>query len=188
MKKETFIFIFPQIIIPRLGWRWLLALSSVPCFAALIFYFLTLESPRYLVLKGRTIDAHNILKKMAQINRTELPPGSLVSSRMGEMDEESTPSEDTQLLPTGKYRTEIAKPGFSSLFTLLSPSLVKTTLLVWIVYFGNSFSYYGVILMTSEFSSGQTKCGEIITHTNQLTDSSLYRNVFITSFAGTLTT
>ncbi|KAL8040120.1 hypothetical protein ABFX02_10G078200 [Erythranthe guttata] len=166
------------IIIPTLGWRWLLALSSIPCFAALIFYFLTLESPRYLYLNGRISDTHNVLKKMAAINGTELPPGMLVSDRKNE---EYTPSENTHLLSTRKHETEITKSPFSSIFTLLSSSLLKTTLLSWAVYFGNSFSYYGIVLMTSELSSGQSKCWP---HANEAADdSSLYRNVFITSIA-----
>ncbi|KAI3443486.1 hypothetical protein Pfo_000151 [Paulownia fortunei] len=171
------------IIIPRLGWRWLLALSSVPCFAAFIFYFLTIESPRYLYLNGKITDAHNVLKKMAAVNKRELPSGMLVSNQMSELDKDFIPSEDTQLLSIRKNNTNFPKPGFSSLFTLLSSSLVKTTLLLWAVYFGNSFSYYGVVLMTSELSSGQSKCGTIVSHSNQLTDSSLYRNVFFTSLA-----
>ncbi|KAL1531249.1 organic cation/carnitine transporter 7-like [Salvia divinorum] len=33
------------IVIPRLGWRWLLAVSSAPCFAAFVLYFFTIETP-----------------------------------------------------------------------------------------------------------------------------------------------
>lgn len=122
---------------------------------------------------------------MATINKRELPSGTLVSDQISELNEDFTPLEDTHLLSIREHKVNIAKPGFSSLFTLLSPSLVKTTLLLWVVYFANSFSYYGVVLMTSELSSGQSKCRAIVSHSNQLTDSSLYRNVFVTSFAGT---
>ncbi|KAK4414924.1 Organic cation/carnitine transporter 7 [Sesamum alatum] len=171
------------IIMPRLGWRWLLALSSVPCLAAFVLYFLTIESPRYLYLKGRTTDAHNVLKKMASINRAKLPSGILVSDKMSELDEELTTSENTELLSTTGNKSTSPNLGLSLLFTLLSSSLIKTTLLMWVIYFANSFLYYGVVLMTSEFSSRQSKCGANVLHSNQSTDSSLYRNVFITSFA-----
>ncbi|KAL0346834.1 UNVERIFIED_CONTAM: Organic cation/carnitine transporter 7 [Sesamum calycinum] len=170
------------IIMPRLGWRWLLALSSVPCLAAFVLYFFTVESPRYLYLKGRTTEAHNVLKKMASINRTELPSGILVSDKVSDLDEELT-TENTELLSTMGNKSTSTNPGFSSLFTLLSSSLIKITLLMWVIYFANSFLYYGIVLMTSEFGSRQSKCGPIVLHSNQLTDSSLYRNVFITSFA-----
>ncbi|KAL3830092.1 hypothetical protein ACJIZ3_018894 [Penstemon smallii] len=171
------------IIMPGLGWRWLLVLSSLPCWAALIFYFLTIESPRYLYINGKIIETHNILKKMAAMNQTELPPGILVSEQKAELDEEISPSENSQLLSSQKKVVSSPKPGFSSILALVSPSLVKTTLLLWVVYFGNSFSYYGVVLLTSELSSGQSKCGPVVLNSKKLTDSSLYRNVFVTSFA-----
>lgn len=135
-------------------------------------------------MNGRIAEAHDILKKMATINKTELPSGKLVSEKMSNLNDDLTPSEDTQLLFTREQETDTVKSGYSSIFTIFSPSLVKTTLLLWVVYFGNSFSYYGVVLMTSELSSGESKCHTIVSPSNLLTDSSLYINVFITSFAG----
>lgn len=171
------------IIIPGLGWRWLLLVSSVPCFAAFFLYFLTMETPRYLYLNGKIADAHDVLKKMATINKTELPSGKLVSEKMSNLNEDFTPLEDTRLLSTTEQEINVVKSGNSSILTLFSPSLVKTTLLLWVVYFGNSFSYYGVVLMTSELSSGESKCHASVLRSSLLTDSSLYINVFITSFA-----
>ncbi|KAL3642854.1 hypothetical protein CASFOL_013669 [Castilleja foliolosa] len=170
------------IVIPRLGWRWLLALSSVPCLLAFAFYFLTVESPRYLYLNGKIAEAHKVLKKMAEINRSQLPNGVLISCQTSEHDADITPSEDYKLLPVKEHKTNIPIPGLSLLFTLLSSSLVKTTLLLWVVYFGNSFAYYGVVLLTSELSSEQSQCGSILLHSTE-DSSSLYRNVFITSLA-----
>ncbi|XP_057768044.1 organic cation/carnitine transporter 7-like [Salvia miltiorrhiza] len=167
------------IVIPRLGWRWLLAVSSVPCFAAFILYFLTIETPRYLYMHGKIGDAYEVLKKMATVNKTELPSGKLVYEKTSNLNEDFTPLEGTILLDTREQET---KSGYSSIFTLFSPSLVKTTLLLWVVYFGNSFSYYGVVLMTSELSSGVSKC-HTSSHSELSTDSSLYINVFVTSFA-----
>ncbi|GFQ04835.1 organic cation/carnitine transporter 7 [Phtheirospermum japonicum] len=168
------------VVIPRLGWRWLLALSSVPCLLALAFYFLTVESPRYLYLNDKIVDAHNVLKRMAEISSSQLPNGVLVSRQTSEQDAEISPSEDQELLSVKERKLNIPIPGLSLLFTLLSPSLVKTTLLLWAVYFGNSFAYYGVVLLTSELSNERSKCGAILLHS---TDSSLYRTLFITSLA-----
>ncbi|KAK0572752.1 hypothetical protein LWI29_036677 [Acer saccharum] len=53
------------IVMPRLNWRWLLALSSVPSFAVLLFHGLSPESPRYLYMKGRSADAQHVLEKLA---------------------------------------------------------------------------------------------------------------------------
>ncbi|KAL6575301.1 hypothetical protein OROMI_012586 [Orobanche minor] len=173
------------IIIPRLGWRWLLALSSVPCLLAFAFYFLTVESPRYLHLKGKLTDAHIILKKIAAVNKSEFPSGTLVSHQpSSEHEEGNSTSENGQFLSIRKHKINISIPGLSLLVTLLLSSLVKTTLLLWVIYFANSFAYYGVVLLTSELSSVQSKCGVILLYSNKSsTGSSLYRNVFITSLA-----
>ncbi|XP_060189693.1 organic cation/carnitine transporter 7-like [Lycium barbarum] len=162
--------ILALIVMPRLGWKWLLALSSIPSFAALLLFVFTVESPRYLCAIGRTRDACDILKKIAMVNKTQLPPGKLVSSQQTE-----------ELLSPGKNKISSLKSGFSSLLVLLSPTLRRNTLLLWVVYGGNSFSYYGIILLTSLFSSGQCQHSAIALHTNN--DQSLYTNVLINSLA-----
>ncbi|XP_028126066.1 organic cation/carnitine transporter 7-like isoform X3 [Camellia sinensis] len=172
-----------QIIMPRLNWRWLLALSSVPSFMALLFYFPTLESPRYLCMKGRTTDAHEILEKIARLNQKSLPSGTLVSDQSIELDEEFAPSEDTHLLCSKENKTKVLIAGFSSVLTLLSSQLIRTTLSLWLLFFGNAFSYYGIILLTSELSSEQSKCQSISLHSENFQDASLYVDVFITSLA-----
>lgn len=161
------------MIMPGLGWRWLLALSSIPSFAALLLFVFTVESPRYLCATGRTREACDILKKIALVNKTELPPGKLVSSQVIEVHEE--------LLSVGKIKASNLKSGFSSLLMLLSPALLRNTLLIWVVYIGNSFSYYGVILLTSLFSSGRCPHSSIALHMND--DHSLYTDVLINSLA-----
>ncbi|KAK4713837.1 hypothetical protein R3W88_019744 [Solanum pinnatisectum] len=161
------------MIMPRLGWRWLLALSSIPSFAALLLFVFTVESPRYLCAIGRTRDAYHILKNIAVVNKTQLPPGKLVSSQVTEVHEE--------LLSPGKIKVSILKSGFSSLLMLLSPALLRNTLLIWVLYIGNSFSYYGIILLTSLFSSGQCQHSSIALNLND--DQSLYTNVLINSLA-----
>ncbi|KAJ0021400.1 hypothetical protein Pint_32417 [Pistacia integerrima] len=74
------------LVMPRRGWRWLLALSSLPSLLLLLFYRMTPESPRYLCLKGRTAEARLILEKIAKINGTPLPSGDLVSDRERELE------------------------------------------------------------------------------------------------------
>ncbi|XP_059636650.1 organic cation/carnitine transporter 7-like isoform X2 [Cornus florida] len=171
------------IVMPRLGWRWLLALSSVPSFLALLFYSLTPESPRYLCMKGRTTDAHSVLKKVEILNQTRLPPGLLVSDRMIELAEEVAPSEDSQLLSSTRNKSMVSETGFSSLLMLFSSELITTTLLLWVVFFGNAFLYYGVILLTSELSSGQNKFSLSTVRSNYSEDDGLYLDVFVTSLA-----
>ncbi|KAF6174870.1 hypothetical protein GIB67_026358 [Kingdonia uniflora] len=88
-----------SLIMSRLGWRWVLALSSLSSLVLLVFYSVTPESPRYLCAKGRTIEALQILRKIARVNRVEIPSGTLASDYTIEFDEENnTPSKNTPLL------------------------------------------------------------------------------------------
>ncbi|KAJ6296486.1 hypothetical protein OIU77_005546 [Salix suchowensis] len=171
------------IVLPRLNWRWLLALSSLPSIAQLFFYCIVPESPRYLSMKGRITEAHNILEKIAQLNQSKLPPGVLVSDSTIGLDEESAPSKYTPLLSSTRKLLSDCKSGFSSFVMLFSSKLTRTTLLLWLLFFGNAFSYYGIILLTSELSSEEGRCGSTVLQSENLQNDSLYINVFITSLA-----
>ncbi|PON81375.1 Major facilitator, sugar transporter-like [Trema orientale] len=165
------------IVMPRLNWRWLLALSSLPSFLLILFYGLVPESPRYLCTKHRLADAQRILDKIALLNHAKLPPGTLVPDLPNQTENENEDDSRTPLLKT--------RP-FSSLSLLFSSDLIRTTMLLWVLYFGNSFSYYGIILLTSELSAGQTQCHPSVSSTNTLnsqTAATLYVDVFITSLA-----
>ncbi|RAL42669.1 hypothetical protein DM860_009176 [Cuscuta australis] len=170
------------IVMPRLGWRWLLALSSIPSSLLLLFYSFTIESPRYLCTKGRQAEALRILEKIARINKATLPPGVLLSDR------QVTSTEDKHLLSRNGDESvksklvECTTGWFSSLIMLLSPNLARSTLLLWVVFFGNAFSYYGLVLLTTQLNTGQHKCSpsEFKSKNSEAID---YRDVFITSFA-----
>lgn len=173
---------------PTLGWRWLLAFSALPSSLLLLFYGLTPESPRYLCNKGRANDALNILEKAARMNRTNLPSGVLISSHQIELLEKRDTSEDIHLLSPEKM--EQASPSCtdssnkcSSLSMLLSPELARSTLLLWVVFFGNAFSYYGLVLLTTELNNGHNKCTVTEVQSKASQDVN-YADVFITSFAG----
>lgn len=179
-----------QFVMPTLGWRWLLGLSSLPSSLLLVFYWVAPESPRYLCLKGRTTEAINILERVARLNGTKLPSGNLVSDLKIELSEKSTLSEDTRLIsPTENEDTSHKEMdssdmgGISSLSMLLSPKLVRSTLLLWVVFFGNAFSYYGLVLLTTELTNGHSKCTPDKLESDKLQDTG-YRDVFIASFAG----
>lgn len=174
---------------PTLGWRWLLALSSLPSSFLLLFYGLAPESPRFLCLKGRKAEALGILEKIARLNGAKVPSGILVSDHEIELAGKSIPMEDTQLLPpkdseyTTPMETNPNAGGISSVLKLLSPELVRSTTLLWIVFFGNAFSYYGLVLLTTELHNGRNRCGPNELHSEKSQDVS-YKDVFITTFAG----
>ncbi|KAL5554278.1 hypothetical protein UlMin_041679 [Ulmus minor] len=174
-------------IMPTLGWRWLLAASSIPSSLLLIFYWVVPESPRFLCSKGRMTEAFNILEKIARLNKTKLPSGRLVSDHQIELQDKNLSSEDTRLLSleanehAASREKDSKTGGFSSLFVLLSPNLVRSTLLLWFVFFGNAFSYYGLVLLTSELN-GRSSCARKDLQPEKSLDVN-YRDIFITSFA-----
>lgn len=173
---SSFISPFKQIVMPNYGWRWLIALSSVPSFIVLLLYGLAPESPRYLCLKGRTNEARKILEKAASLNGTALQTGRLVSDKKA-----SAASESTHLLSPPTDKDDKRK---SSIMTVLfSPKLIRTNILIWFLYFGNTFSYYGIVLLTSELSGDQRRCTALtLLHSGQ--NERLYLDVFVTSLAG----
>jgi len=180
------------MVMPKFGWRWLLALSSVPSFLLLLFYAITPESPRFLCMKGRTTEAVEVLEKMARLNNVQLPSGKLVSDKNIELDEVSGSSESTTLLADAEVSDGIDKDegsdfgGIKSVGKLLSPKLIRATLLLWMAFFGNAFSYYGIVLLTSELSNGNRICAKQEVESVHSNNASLYKNVFISSFAGWL--
>ncbi|KAL8488215.1 hypothetical protein ACS0TY_024487 [Phlomoides rotata] len=164
------------IVMPSYGWRWLIALSSVPSFIVLLLYGLAPESPRYLCMKGRTNEARKILEKAASLNGTALQTGRLVSDKQAR-----AASENTHLLSKPTDNNEKRKSSIVSV--LFSPKLIRTNLLIWFLYFGNTFSYYGIVLLTSELSGDQRSCTTLRLHSEKGQNTRLYLDVFITSLA-----
>ncbi|XP_042001117.1 organic cation/carnitine transporter 7-like [Salvia splendens] len=169
------------IVMPKLGWRWLLAFSAVPCFVILLLYRFVPESPRLLCMKGKFEEAHGILERAARVNGTTLQNGTLVLDHIKDDNEFAAAPEDAPVID--EVDNHKSSPSTSTIFLLFSPKLITTTLALWFLFFGNTFSYYGVILLTSELSSGGSKCTPANAHSNQSQHANLYLDVFITSLA-----
>ncbi|CAN1298964.1 Organic cation/carnitine transporter 7 [Linum perenne] len=152
------------IVMPRLGWKWLVGLSSIPSFLLLVFYYWTPESPRYLCLKGRKDEAVKVMERVAKYNKKTLPPGVLLTDH------------------------EIELQGQRHLMTiklLLSRKLARSTVMLWLIFFGNAFSYYGIVLLTTQLNRSNL-CGKSTTTTPKSEGSGAgikYMNVFIASLA-----
>nr|CAD7423187.1 unnamed protein product [Timema monikensis] len=120
------------VVMPTLGWKWLLAFSTIPLF---IFACITPwlpESARYHIASDQTEKALTTLEKIALDNGKPMLLGRLVVD-----DDSSNPSR------RGRIKD------------LLSPELCRTSLLLTVC----AFCYYGVVLMTTElFESAESSC------------------------------
>uniref|UniRef100_A0A8C1LY57 Synaptic vesicle 2-related protein n=1 Tax=Cyprinus carpio TaxID=7962 RepID=A0A8C1LY57_CYPCA len=121
------------LVMPTLGWRWLLALSTIPLFIFAFLCFWLPESARYDVLTGNQEKALNTLKRIATENNVPMPLGKLIAARQ----------EDR-----GKIQD------------LFSPHFRLTTILLWFIWFSNAFSYYGVVLLTTALFQEGGACGK----------------------------
>ncbi|XP_071339011.1 synaptic vesicle 2-related protein [Trachinotus anak] len=120
------------LVMPTLGWRWLLGLSTIPLFIFAILCFWLPESARYDVLTGNQEKALATLKRIATENGAPMPLGKLIAARQ----------EDR-----GKIRD------------LFSSHFRCTTVLLWFIWFANAFSYYGLVLLTTELFQEGGACG-----------------------------
>lgn len=174
------------IVMPKLGWRFLLGFSALPSFLLLIFYPMTPESPRYFCLKGKKQEALKILGKIGKLNKRELPPGVLITDNEIELQGQTLPleggREEEQVIAPPKLK-DSDMGVFQSLFMLLSRKLIRSTLLLWMVFIGNAFSYYGLVLLTTELNNKSNTCHSAQVQPKKSGTSINYKDVFITSFA-----
>ena len=155
------------ILVPY-GWRWWLVLCAIPSF---LFAFFCLivgyclawlpRSPRYDLIVGNSVNAYRTLQVVARSNGTKLPMGKLV------------PEPE---VPRGR------------LLDLIRPGYRLTSCLLIILWFSTAFSYYGVVLFTTEMVAAGNTCNHS-TYSNvqngtcvtlQLSD---YENILWTSAA-----
>ncbi|KAL6893530.1 hypothetical protein ACP4OV_007628 [Aristida adscensionis] len=171
-----------------LSWRWLLALTSHPCFLLLPFFGITPESPRYLCAHSRMSDAMFVLERMASVSKSALPPGVLTYHQETNEYHDTITSENEHLLPVREEFTVdnaiyFKYGGIDALRKLLSRKLLRSTLLLWFACFANSFAYYGLILLASQLNDSNRSCksGQMFEVLQKDTD--LYKDTFISSLA-----
>ncbi|XP_058632168.1 synaptic vesicle 2-related protein isoform X3 [Onychostoma macrolepis] len=120
-----------MVVMPTLGWKWLLAFSTLPLvvFAASCCWLP--ESARFDVLRGREDKALDTLKCIAAANGSSVPTRRLIANTQTDR---------------GRIRD------------LFIPEYRKTTLLIWFIWFCNAFSYYGIVLLTTELFQAGSAC------------------------------
>lgn len=125
-------------VMPTLGWRWLVAISSLPLGCLLALWPVLPESPRWLVGQGRLEEAQTVLERAAKVNGVALPPGKL-SKEFEEIDDGH-----------GSVGLDQIKP-------LLHPVIKPFTLRLWYLWFSCAFVYYGLVMVQPDMISMENK-------------------------------
>ncbi|KAJ7387131.1 hypothetical protein OS493_004096 [Desmophyllum pertusum] len=120
-------------VMPTLGWRWLLGFLSLPLLCFILMSYWLPESCRYYLAAGEKEKAVRMLQRVAKANKSEMPSGFLQDA--GENGRQ------------GRFKD------------LVSPEYRKTTFLLWFIWLNLAFTYYGIVLMTTEMFQGIDEAG-----------------------------
>ena len=122
------------------GWRWLVALSSMPLGVLLLLWPVLPESPRWLVAHGKTAEAQRILTAAAKRNGTSLPPGRL-SGSVATLE--------------GDSHGHGGSVGKEQLGSLLRPEVRRLSCSVWFLWFVSAFVYYGIVMVQTDLLAAE---------------------------------
>ncbi|XP_047457091.1 solute carrier family 22 member 5-like [Mugil cephalus] len=126
-----FVYVFGMMMLPGTAylvrnWRHLSLIMAVPGLACFPFWWLIPESPRWLVSRGRLHEADFILRSAAMENGVEAPP--------------------VIFLQADVEKAESPKPPATLNFLdlLKNTNLRCMTLILWLIWFSMSVSYFGL--------------------------------------------
>jgi putative MFS transporter len=107
------------LLIPRFGWRIAFLIGAVPALYVLILRRSIPESPRFLEAKGRSAEAESVMRQV---------------------EEQST--QEGVVAVAGTATTALAVGGTWG--ELFSKPFRRRTIMLWLIWFGIVFSYYGI--------------------------------------------
>ncbi|GMT36685.1 hypothetical protein PFISCL1PPCAC_27982, partial [Pristionchus fissidentatus] len=157
------------VVLPTLGWRWLVSLSAVPLAGLIVVCWWMPESPRFDVASGRLAEAKATLERIAKCNGKSLPEGELV-------EEIETSSTNMRELLYPKHRR-----------TTIQLFIIWT--LLGLLYF--AISIYTPILLQSDRCNSiseteedaQTRLRRAVDTTCKQLSTESYMNIIITTMA-----
>jgi putative MFS transporter len=112
------------LAIPVFGWRAAFIIGAVPAFFAAVLRFMVPESPRYLELRGKRDEAEKIVSKMEEAAGVE------------------SVADDSPVVPAEK------RAWYEEFRMLWSRANLRSTAVLWVIWFGINFGYYGFVLWT----------------------------------------
>lgn len=105
-------------LIPPLGWRIAFLIGALPAVYVLVLRRSIPESPRFLAARGRTAEAESVLR--------------VVEGGTGNAASKTALSASSVPVETGRWSELFQAP------------LLRRTVMLWLVWFGIVFSYYGI--------------------------------------------
>lgn len=111
-----------RLVVPEYGWRVAFFIGAVPALFAAVLRYRVPESPRYLEMVGKRDEADDIVSKM------EAEAGVFVPE-----------SEKEPMAPADKG---------AKFRELWSRKHIRSTAVLWVIWFGINFGYYGFVLWT----------------------------------------
>lgn len=113
-------------VIPHFGWRVAFLIGAVPALYVLVLRRGIPESPRFLAARGRQDEAEAVMAQVQAASTREGPAAAAEARHAGGKSIEPAPA---------------ARGRWTELFQGL---LGRRTLMLWILWFGIVFSYYGI--------------------------------------------
>lgn len=110
--------IIAYLFIPKYGWQSAFFLGALPALYVFVLRMHLPESVRYLIAKGRSLEAHELICGMEKAAGFE-PAADIIEP-------------------------PVPPPVKSSFRELFEPLFRKRTLMLWAVWFGIVYSYYGI--------------------------------------------
>jgi putative MFS transporter len=107
-------------VLPQFGWRGAFVVAALPALYVAYLRSALPESPRYLAERGRTADADAVVRRVERA-------GGAALLTLG-----------AAVAPARSGRTTIAE--------LWKPAYARRTAMLWILWFGIVFTYYGIFL------------------------------------------
>jgi putative MFS transporter len=145
-------------LIPSLGWRFVFLIGSLPALYVLVLRRSMPESARFLLAGGRNREALEVLRRVeracgqppAVVSLSVAAAGAGAPAAAGaEAGTDAPPAAGAEAAPRAAERTgagerpEQARPRVR-LADLFAAGLRKRTALLWLLWFGMVFSYYGI--------------------------------------------
>ena len=113
------------LMIPVYGWRTAFWIGALPALFAAYFRKIVPESPRYLEMAGRIKEADELVGVMEKQAGISYKPGMATSEN-------------------SKHQVN----GRVTFADLWSKKYVRSTIVLWVIWFGINFGYYGFVLWT----------------------------------------